>query len=118
MPKPDYHHLSMLKQGGWYFDATFMHPNPRFYKYRWQIYWRKSPRVGSDFVKMNPLSTKQAFELMDWLDSNHEPHLITNTRFRRQGIAIWDLNSPRLADERWASAYDDDPDPIHSSGHR
>jgi hypothetical protein len=119
---PDYEFLSILGKahgsGGWLISGSKMHRNPRFFKYRWQIFWRDSPRKGANFLAMEPLATKEALELMDWLSHRNEPYMYSNTRSRRRGIAIWNLNSPNYANEIWASAYDDDPDPIHSSGHR
>jgi hypothetical protein len=114
----DYEFLSKFGNGGWLISGCHMHPNPRLYKYKWQIYWRDSPREGSSFLEMEPMATEKALVLMDWLKSKNEPYLISNTRLRRRGVAIWDLNSPALNNEAWAPAYDDDPDPIHSTGHR
>ena len=33
----------------WYAGATFMHPNPRFFKYYWWVFWKESPVEGEEF---------------------------------------------------------------------
>lgn len=115
---PYYPLLCMLKEGGLLIDSHSLHPNPRCYKYKWRIYWRESPRGADDFLDTAPLPTKQAFELIDWLNSESEPHLITNIRRRRRDAAIYDLTSSRFSNEQWAIDYDNDTDPIHTTGHR
>jgi hypothetical protein len=95
-----------------------MHPNPQFYKYHWRIFWRGSPCDGEKFFETEPLATKAAFELMKALRGRGEPFWSYNAKRRRLGVAIWDFNSPKLINEEWAPAYDDDLDPVHESGHR
>ena len=33
--------------------ATFMHPNPIFYKYYWWVFWKGSPCDGREFIRRN-----------------------------------------------------------------
>jgi hypothetical protein len=61
-----------------------MHPNPKFYKYYWWIFWKDSPCDGKAFLsKGNRLTTKQASNLMKKLDYESESYWIYNCRLPR-----------------------------------
>ena len=99
--------------------ATYMHPNPRFYKYYWWVFWRGSACEGHQFrSNEHRLSTKAAFDLMHVLSKKKEPHIIYNSRLPRLGPDTpFDPDSKRWpADTEWAPAYDEDTDPICKDG--
>ena len=98
----------------WYAGATFMHPNPWFYKYYWWVFWKESPVDGLAFLsKEYRLSTAAAMQLLASLRERKEPCLIYNSRHPRMDKANvpFPLNpeSERWKDTEWAPAYDDDP---------
>lgn len=97
-------------------SARRVHPNPRFYKYYWWIFWNESPVDGRAFLAdQYRLNTAAAIQLMDQLDKLGEPYWIYNEQVRRLGSTIpYDPQSPKLRDIEWAPAYDDDPDPMAS----
>lgn len=99
-------------------NATGLHPNPRFYKYTWHILWRGSPMEGAAFFRMEPLATKAAFDLIESLRKQGEPFIVYNHRHPRLGISIWDLDNPLWIGVKFAPSYDDDIDPPVDSGHR
>ena len=103
--------------------ATGVHPNPRFYKYHWWVFWRESPVDGSEFLSDKyRLSTAAAMALSADLKARGEPSWLYNRRLpRRDPANPFDTNHPRWRDAEWAVAYDDDPDPVAPeplSGHK
>ena len=103
--------------------AMGVHPNPRFYKYYWWVFWAQSPIDGFAFFDdSNRLNTAAAIDLMDELSAKGEGYLLYNRRVpRRDPANPFDLQSPRWHDAKWALSYDEDPDPIASTplaGHR
>ncbi len=112
---PNFMQLDFINKG-YMNHATYMHPNPRFYKYYWWIFCRESPCEGRAFLtKAHRLSTKAAFDLIDALAYKKQPYVIYNTRLPRLGPDTpFDPNSKRWAsDTEWAPAYDEDTDPIY-----
>ena len=100
-----------------YAGATFMHPNPRFFKYYWWVFWKESPVDGREFLsKSYRLSTAAAMQLLDRLRELNEPCLIYNTRHPRMDKANvpfpFNPESERWKDTEWAPAYDEDLDPV------
>ena len=111
---PNFMELEAIKRGCISY-ATYMHPNPRFYKYYWWIFWRGSTCEGLQFrSNEHRLSTKAAFDLMDLLSKKKEPHIIYNIRLPRLGPdSPFDPNSKRwVAGTEWAPGYDEDTDPV------
>ncbi len=94
--------------------ASGIHPNPRFYKYYWWVFWNESPVDGKEFLSSQyRLSTAAAFELLDNLKERNEPCWLYNTSSPRLGSTIpFDPQSKHWQGLRWAPAYDDDPDPV------
>jgi hypothetical protein len=101
-------------RGGCSSYAQGVHPNPRFYKYYWWVFWSESRTDGQEFLRDgHRLSTAAALELMADLKSRGEPHWVYNRRLpRRDPANPFDPNHPRWQDAEWALAYDDDPDPV------
>ena len=94
--------------------ATGVHPNPRFYKYYWWVFWSGSPVDGLEFRSNKyRLSTAAAMALLADLKASGEPCLLYNRRLpRRDPANPFDTNHPRWRDAEWAPAYGDDPDPV------
>jgi hypothetical protein len=100
----------------WWSGATYMHPNPRFYKYYWWVSCKESPVDGRQFLSTEyRLCTADAMQLLDRLKEQNEPCWLYNTRLPRMDKAHvpFPLNpdSERWRDAEWAPAYDGDPDP-------
>ena len=101
----------------WYAGATFMHRNPRFFKYYWWVFWKESPIEGEEFLSREyRLSTAVAMQLLDRLREQNETCLIYNRRHPRMDKANvpfpFNPESERWKDTEWAPAYDEDPDPV------
>jgi len=94
--------------------ASGVHSNPRFFKYFWWVFWNESPVDGDEFLTAKyRLSTAAATELVEKLGEQNEPYWLYNTKVPRLGSTIpFDPQSPQWQDIEWASAYDDDPDPV------
>lgn len=94
--------------------AQGVHPNPRFYKYVWWVFWSESPAEGWGFLSNRyRLSTAAAVELLAELKARGEPYWLYNQRLpRRDPANPFDVNHPRWQDVEWAPAYDDDSDPV------
>lgn len=94
--------------------AQGVHPNPRFYKYVWWVFWGESAADGWEFLgDQHRLSTAAALTLLADLKARGEPYWLYNRRLpRRDPANPFDTNHPRWRDVEWAAAYDDDPDPI------
>jgi hypothetical protein len=66
--------------------ACGIHPNPRFYKYHWWVFWNESPVDGYKFLtKEYCLSTAAAIRLVDRLKKENEPCWLYNARLPRLG---------------------------------
>jgi hypothetical protein len=120
MIRPTYEGLKRAAESGYPYGSRAMslHPNPRFYKYTWHVFWRGSPVEGHAFLETEPLSTKAAFDLLASLRKQGEPFIVFSHRHPRCGVSIWDLDNPRWNGARLAPSYDDDNDPPIDSGHR
>ena len=97
--------------------AVYLHPNPHFWKYKWNIFHDKSPE-GKQFFKTPELSTKEAMDLIESLKSHDKGCLIYNRRLPRQGMDVpFDFSNYKWADYEIAPAYEDDLDPVWT-GHK
>ena len=91
--------------------AKNMHPNPRWWKYQWQVF-HQSSKEGREFFSTQKLSTHAAMNLIRELVEKEEGYILYNSRQPRNG-----KNTPfDLTHEKWASftpalPYDDDDDP-------
>ena len=100
--------------------ASNMHPNPRFYKYRWWVFWRDSVCDGRDFLDdEHALCTADAVALINKLNSACESHWIYNRQIPRHepGTTPFDRTSDKWRDHSFSVAFDDDTDP-HWNGFR
>ncbi len=94
--------------------ASNMHPNPRFYKYRWWVFWGDSPCDGREFLDDKyALCTADAMALIKKLHEAVESHWIYNQRIARYepGVTPFDRLSVKWRDHPFAPALDDDADP-------
>lgn len=111
-------------RGGVWFHGLHPHPNPRFYKYQWWVFWSESPVDGRGFlVRDYALCTGAAGDLLDDLKKRNERCFLYNRQFpRRDPVATcFDFSAPRWKDSEWALPFDDDPDPVSAAfwqGHR
>jgi hypothetical protein len=96
--------------------AQRMHPNPRFYKYHWQVFSRSSEYEGKEFLDKCVMTTYEAFKEMKRLDKAGEPYMLYNGSLPRSGS---DTPFNKNKSENWAPPYDDDPDiPVGKGGHK
>jgi len=96
-----------------YSSATFMHPNPKIYKYYWWVFWKNSPCDGNAFLdKKNRLPTKKAFDLINKLVVDGESYWLYNCRLPRIDPANSPLNrhANKWKNIEWAKSFADDTD--------
>lgn len=103
--------------------ASGIHPNPRFFKYYWWIFWNESRADGRAFFSdRHRLATADAMDLLQGLIELREPCWIYNQRLPRAGVDTpFDLTRARWFDAEIAPGYDDDQDAIAEgmlAGHR
>lgn len=97
------------KANRWSF-AMNMHPNPRYYKYLWRVFYRDMPE-GEAFFRTPELSTYEAMMLCEQLEKRGEGYLIYNSQQPREGKDTpFNRNSSRWKDSVFALSYDDDED--------
>ena len=91
-----------------------MHPEPRFYKYLWQIYTADSHWENCAFFdNAQKLCTHDAMRTIKALVEAGKAHIVYNHHLPRRGPGVpFDFESPRWRDQDYACAYDDDPDPV------
>ena len=100
--------------------AVHMHPNPRFYKYIWWVFWRGSACDGREFLSdTHALCTADAMALIEKLRADNERHWIYNSRIPRDqpGVTPFHRDAAKWRGHSFASAFDDDADP-EWHGHR
>lgn len=98
------------------FFGDRMHPNPRFYKYIWRIFWKGSPAEGTNVLALQPLTTAEAMKLIDRLEKENEPYMLYNDKRPRKGT-IFDPTAKKWQNAKWAPAFDEDGDEIWN-GHK
>ncbi len=94
--------------------ASNMHPNPRFYKYRWWVFWRDSACDGREFLDDKyAICTANAISLIKKLQADGECYWIYNRRISRHepGVTPFDRTSVKWRDHAFAPSFDDDTDP-------
>lgn len=94
--------------------ASRMHPNPRFYKYRWWVFWHGSACDGSEFLaEERSLCTFDAMALIDRLMLKGECHWVYNRPMPReeQGVTPFDRTSEKWRNTQFAPPFDADTDP-------
>jgi hypothetical protein len=99
--------------------ASGIHPNPKFYKYYWHVFWEDSPCDGKEFFDNKyRMSTKSAMDLIDKLKIKDKPCWLYNRRLPRADVANpFDVNSKVWKDSEWAVSFDEDTDKIYQ-GHK
>jgi hypothetical protein len=92
--------------------AQGVHPNPKFFKYYWWVFWAGSPVDGDEFLRNTyRMNTAAAVALIAKLQSKNEPYWLYNVKLpRRDPANPFDLQSPCWSE--WALPYDKDSDPI------
>ncbi|AIS95995.1 hypothetical protein BTHA_1287 [Burkholderia thailandensis MSMB59] len=104
---------------GFAFFGTYLHPNPRWYKYIWQIWTPDSPLEGAEFFEHGPrYCTAQFHEMEKRMFEAGASGFIYNRQLPRRGLdKPFDLTHPRWANREWVLAWEDDPDP-EWNGHK
>lgn len=103
--------------------AEGVHPNPRFYKYYWWVFWNESPIDGQEFLTDKyRLNTATALALTADLKARGEPYWLYNRKLpRRDATNPFDPQSSKWRSAEWAVPYDNDPDPVATeplNGHK
>jgi len=92
--------------------GSFIHPNPKLYKYYFQVYTPDLPWEGSDFFENAPrLCAAELKTLMDQFRAERRSCFIYNVRRPRAGATPFDRSSERWRDVPFAPAWENDPDP-------
>jgi hypothetical protein len=100
--------------------AQHMHPDPRFYKYTWWIFWRNSKCDGREFLSLeHSLSTGEALDLMTKLSMQNESHWVYNKATPRHdpGVTPFDIASPKWLSTIFAPPISMDNDRLWN-GHK
>jgi hypothetical protein len=100
--------------------AQSMHPDPRFYKYIWWVFWEESPVDGAEFLEdAYAINTATAMALMEDLLQKRKPHWIYNRQIPRldPGVTPFDPSHLRWKDTRFAPPLSEDSD-AEWQGHR
>ena len=99
-------------------QAKAVHPNPRFYKYYWWVFWAGSPVEGKAFLESrHRLPTAAAFEFMEELKGKKEPYLLYSRQLhRRDPAGPFDFSLPMFRDRELALPYHGDFDPVVAKG--
>ncbi len=121
MLEPSFRYLPRIIARGslWSSCAKGMHPNQRFYKYYWWIFWRESPVEGWAFLRpAYRQSTADAMRFREQLHEAQEPYLLYNKQYPRlDPTNPFNPNHARWRKVVWAPAWDDDPDEVWE-GHK
>ena len=94
--------------------AQAMHPNPRFYKYRWWVFWKGSPCEGRQFLdRKYSLCTADFVTLTDRLRAEGEQHFIYNKQYPRHeaGETPFCPQHPRWEGVEFQVPLSEDADP-------
>jgi hypothetical protein len=97
-----------------------MHPNPKFYKYYWWVFWKGSPVDGDEFLSSRyRMPTAAAAQLLEELREKGEPFWLYNRQLPRKDAdnTPFDPDAPRWKNAEWAPPYDQDPDAVWN-GHK
>ena len=93
-----------------------VHPNSRWWKYRWRVFHRGSPE-GRAFFTTRELSTHEAMTLIRHLEAKDEGYLVYNYCQPRIGQDTpFNLTHPRWVDYNLALSYDDDNEVVKHLG--
>ena len=113
-------HSDLIRCNGEALRASYamgVHPNPRWWKYRWRVFHRESPE-GRVFFSMQDLSTHEAMMLIKNLEAKDEGYLVYNYCQPRSGKDTpFNLTHPRWNGYTPALAYNDDSD-LQWQGHK
>jgi hypothetical protein len=97
-------------------------PNARLFKVYWRLFTRHSPWEGQAFLaRARPTCTYYAEWCIERCRRFDEPVWLYPFRLPRwdPDVMPWDLTHPRWRDvQRWAPAFDEDPDPLTEQGYR
>ena len=80
-------HSDLIRSNGKALRASYamsVHPNPKWWKYRWRVFHRESPE-GRVFLSTQELSTHEAMTLIKNLEAKDEGYLVYNNRDPRNG---------------------------------
>ena len=91
--------------------AMGVHLNPRWWKYLWRVFHRRSPE-GRAFFSTPKLSTHAAMTLITELEAKEEGYLVYNSQQPRNGKNTpFDMTHKKWEDYTPALPYEDDDDP-------
>lgn len=123
MSRPRYEQIRKRKEDGEtgiYFEGSFLHPRPEFYKYYFYLFTEDSPQEGKDFFnKENRMCVAEYRKRCKEIKQAGDLAYAYNTRHPRRGDATpFDESHPRWENVEWAPPLDEDPDPAVEGGHR
>ena len=114
MQLPSFEKLKQRPRGEVHSYAQRMHPNPRYYKYIWWVFWEGSPCEGEAFLaEENSLCTAHAMALQKRLSQAGEAYWLYNRARPRDepGVTPFNKDAPRWKNVTFVSSLDIDPDP-------
>lgn len=119
MIKPTRENWERFTPNGLVSFAQRLHPQPRFYKYLWQVWTPTSESEGEDFFRFGPrFTTAQYVVLREGMLQAGEPGWVYNRQLLPLGAGTpFDPKHPRWQGVLFAPAWDDDSDPVWE-GHK
>jgi len=89
-----------------------LNPDPRRYKYYWQVLTLNSKWEGDEFFENAPrLSIAAYMELMEKLKKEGQPAFVYNSKRLREGHGMpLDMSHPRWKGTVWAPSLEEDTD--------
>jgi hypothetical protein len=102
-----------------FFSCPPLHPNPRLWKYHWQIFTCDSPWEEDDFFENSiRLSTANFFSCIDQYSEIGVSCIVYNKRYPRlDPQSPWDLKNKKWDNVSFHSSWEDDTDPVWN-GHK
>ena len=98
------------------FNGTFLHKNPRFYKYYWLVFHDECTEEGHDFLN-NPKNLLCGYDMTVFvkkLKRDGKMFFLYNRSVKRlDKTAPWDKNHSMYKDYKWAPDFDDDTDNLY-----
>lgn len=108
----------LVGKGEQHWCHQLIHPNPKFYKHRFQIYTPDLPWEGSDFFLNAPrLGFAEFWTILDQYRTDERSCLIYVYKQPRKGNTPFDPSSKKWSQVQFAPAWEDDADPVED-GHK
>ena len=109
----------LLEEPGFHFQGSYLHPNPRLFKYTWRLFTLESPTEGWEFLQTCPqIGTAQAMTTIERLKGENKSVIVYNRKLpRHHSPMIFNPNAEKWSGCKWACSFENDTD-AEWEGHR